>query len=659
MVRSLKASHLSGTLASDGKNRQGMAHKETIPDTKSPRHALPGLTLAALGIVFGDIGTSPLYTLREAFGETGGLHLEPDTILGVLSLIVWALIVVVALKYVCLIMRADNRGEGGVLALATLASRGLGEVFSPGSPRERLTVILAMCGAALFYGDGVITPAISVLSAVEGLHVVTPRVDRFVVPIAITILIGLFVAQRVGTGKVGRLFGPIICVWFTVLGGLGIASILETPSVLWALSPGYAISFFQTYQWQSFLALGAVVLAVTGAEALYADMGHFGRIPIRLAWFGLVLPGLILNYFGQGALLLRQPEALRNPFYLLAPEWALLPLVILATCATVIASQAVISGAFSLTRQAVRLGYLPRMLIQHTSESEAGQVYVPRINWLLMVLVVVTVLGFGSSANMAAAYGIAVTGGMMLDSILACFVAWTLWGWNRAFAVVVFALLLVVDLAFFAANSLKIPAGGWFPLLLAGLILAILSTWRMGRAALFNRLHANAIPLEEFVTSLSERGFSRIPGTAVFLSGRKGMVPRALLHNLKHNRVLHGRNIIVTVETAEIPRVPLEERFRVQDLGHNVYQMEIFSGFMEVPHVPQALLAARLIEEDHGMMDTSFFLSRENLIASPEPDLSRWRERLFIVLQDTSLPATEFFGLPPDRVVEMGTQLRI
>ena len=475
---------------------------------------LPTLVVGAIGVVYGDIGTSPLYTMREAFG-LGGLPLDEPTVLGVLSLVCWALIVVVTLKYVAVIMRADNQGQGGVLALATLAVRGL----RAGGRRQRLAIVLAMVGAALFYGDGVITPAISVLSAIEGLQVATPAFEPYVLPFAIAILVGLFLMQPRGTGGVGQLFGPVMCVWFATLAALGLWQILADPSVLRALNPVYAVALFASHGWQAFVALGAVVLAVTGAEALYADMGHFGRWPIRFGWFSLVMPALLLNYFGQGALLIRDPGAVVNPFYLLAPAWALYPMVVLATWATVIASQAVISGAFSLTRQAIQLGYLPRLEIRHTSEQEIGQVYLPRVNWALMIAVVAVVVGFGSSSGLAAAYGIAVVGAMTIDGILACVVAVTLWRWHPVAAGLAFASFLAVDLAFLGSNALKVPAGGWFPIAFGAAVFTLMSTWRAGREALFQRLYRGAPSLHSFLASLAHRPPPRVPGTAVFLTG--------------------------------------------------------------------------------------------------------------------------------------------
>jgi KUP system potassium uptake protein len=620
----------------------------------SPGSRLPILVIGAIGVVYGDIGTSPLYTMREAFG-LGGLPLGEATVLGVLSLVFWALLVVVTLKYVAVIMRADNQGQGGVLALVTLALRGL----RAGGRRQQLAIVLAMVGAALFYGDGIITPAISVLSAVEGLKVATPAFEPYVVPIAIAILVGLFLVQRRGTGGVGKLFGPIMCIWFATLAVLGIGQILDEPSVLRALNPIHAVALFASHGWQAFVALGAVVLAVTGAEALYADMGHFGRWPIRFAWISFVLPALLLNYFGQGALLIRDPGTVVNPFYLLAPPWALYPMVVLATWATIIASQAVISGAFSLTRQAIQLGYLPRLEIRHTSEQEIGQVYLPRVNWALMVAIVAVVVGFGSSSQLAAAYGIAVVGAMSIDAVLACIVAVTLWRWHPLAAGLAFASFLAVDLAFFSANALKIPAGGWFPIAFAAAVFALMSTWRTGREALFQRLYRGAPPLRSFLASVTRQPPTRVPGTAVFLTGNSDMVPRALLHNLKHNKVLHERVVVLKVQTEDVPQVPESERVQVEHLGGNFHRVLLRYGFLEHPNVTAALLQCQLGAPEPTYMDTSFFLSRESLIPSEHPDLQPWREQIFMQMTNTALDATRYFRLPPDRVVEIGSQVEI
>ena len=615
---------------------------------------LPTLVVGAIGVVYGDIGTSPLYTMREAFG-LGGLPLDEPTVLGVLSLVCWALIVVVTLKYVAVIMRADNQGQGGVLALATLAVRGL----RAGGRRQRLAIVLAMVGAALFYGDGVITPAISVLSAVEGLQVATPAFEPYVLPFAIAILAGLFLMQPRGTGGVGQLFGPVMCVWFATLAALGLWQILADPTVLRALNPVYAVALFASHGWQAFVALGAVVLAVTGAEALYADMGHFGRWPIRFGWFSLVMPALLLNYFGQGALLIRDPGAVVNPFYLLAPAWALYPMVVLATWATVIASQAVISGAFSLTRQAIQLGYLPRLEIRHTSEQEIGQVYLPRVNWALMIAVVAVVVGFGSSSGLAAAYGIAVVGAMTIDGILACVVAVTLWRWHPVAAGLAFAGFLAVDLAFLGSNALKVPAGGWFPIAFGAAVFILMSTWRAGREALFQRLYRGAPSLHSFLASLAHRPPPRVPGTAVFLTGNPDSVPRALLHNLKHNKVLHERVVVLNVQTDDVPQVPNSERVQVEHLAANFHRVLLRYGFLEHPNVTTAILQCQLGVPEPTYMDTSFFLSRESLIPSDHPDLQPWREHIFMQMTNAALDATRYFRLPPDRVVEIGSQVEI
>ena len=610
------------------------------------------MILAALGVVYGDIGTSPLYTMREVFGS-GVLPLTEASVLGVLSLIFWSLFIVVTLKYVIVIMRADNRGEGGILALASLAHRALG------ANQRRSVLVLAILGAALFYGDGVITPAISVLSAIEGLKVATPLFEPYVVPLALVILIALFVVQSRGTGNIGLLFGPVVCLWFLVLALLGLIQIVQAPHILRALDPSYALALFEAHQWLAFVTLGAVFLALTGAEALYADMGHFGLPPIRIAWFGLVLPALLLNYFGQGALLLADPATVANPFYMLAPAWALYPMVVLATWATVIASQAVISGAFSLSAQAVQLGYLPRLTVRHTSAQTMGQIYVPAINWLLLAGVVLLVLGFQSSSNLAAAYGIAVSGTMAITAALAGLVARRRWGWPPALVVVVFGGFLVIDLTFFSANALKIFAGGWFPIILAAAVFGLMSTWRRGREAMFERLYRSAPSLRAFLTSLSKRPPTRVPGTAVFLTANPATVPRALLHNLKHNKVLHERVVVLKVDTADVPRMPPSERLEVEHLGANFHRVVVRYGFMEQPDVTAALTSTQLGPPELTPTDLSFFLSRETFVPSARPGLPRWREQIFIYLANAALDATRYFRLPPDRVVEVGSQVEI
>jgi KUP system potassium uptake protein len=618
-----------------------------------PKSRLSALTIAAIGVVYGDIGTSPLYTMRVAFGPHGVLPLTEATVLGVLSLVAWALFTIVTLKYVIVILRADNRGEGGILALSTLAQRTL-------SPRGRRTVmVLAMIGAALFYGDGIITPAITVLSAIEGLKVATPLFEPYVVPFALVILTVLFLMQSRGTGNIGLLFGPVMCLWFIVLGVLGLVQIIQAPHILRALNPSYALALFGAHEWLAFVTLGAVFLAVTGAEALYADMGHFGRLPIRIAWFGLVLPGLLLNYFGQGALLLANPGAAANPFYLLAPAWALYPMVVLATWATVIASQAVISGVFSISGQAVQLGYLPRLSVRHTSAQTMGQIYIPAINWLLLAGVVLLVLGFKTSSNLAAAYGIAVSAAMAIDAVLAGIVAHGGWGWRPPLVVAVFGAFLAIDLTFFSANALKLFAGGWFPLVMAAAVFVLMSTWRRGRAVMFDRLYRKAPSLRSFLTSLSLRPPTRVPGTAVFLTANPATVPRALLHNLKHNKVLHERVVVLKVETEDVPRVPASERLEVEHLGANFHCVVVRYGFMEQPDVTAVLTSCQLGPPEPTLMDTSFFLSRETFLPSARPDMGRWREQIFIHMANAALDATRYFRLPPDRVVEVGSQVEI
>ncbi|KAA0681552.1 potassium transporter Kup [Roseomonas genomospecies 6] len=614
---------------------------------------MPALVLGALGVVYGDIGTSPLYTMRESFTHTG-LPLDEPTILGILSLATWALIIVVTLKYVLLVMRADNRGEGGVLALGTLAHRGLSSTFG-----NRAIMALAILGMALFYGDSLITPAISVLSAVEGLKVVTPALSPYIVPITVAVLTLLFLFQRQGTGRVGIFFGPIMGVWFTTLAVLGLMQVMHWPDVLRAFNPLYGVALFFDHGWVAFLTLGAVVLAVTGAEALYADMGHFGRAPIRLAWLYLVLPALLLNYFGQGAMLLHEPATLENPFFHLAPDWAQLPLVILSTAATVIASQAVISGAFSLTRQAVQLGYLPRREIRHTSEHEVGQVYIPRNNWLLLIGVVILVIGFGSSSNLAAAYGVSVTGAMAIDTILAAVVAWRLWRWNPLLVVAAFSILLVIDLALFGATLLKVPDGGWFPLLIAAAVYTLMTTWRRGRRILAERLYADALPMDLFLQRVSPQSPQRVAGTAIFMTGNPDVVPHALLHNIKHNRVLHERVVVMTVIIEEVPRVTPDRAVMVEKLGKGFFRVVLRFGYLEQPHIPRALERCRRFGLHLDMMETSFFLGRETLISSRSTGLPGWREPAFILLSKTALSATEFFCIPPGRVVELGTQVEI
>jgi KUP system potassium uptake protein len=602
------------------------------------KSSLPALALGAVGVVFGDIGTSPLYAVKEVFHESHGIGLSEANVLGMLSLVFWALMLVVSLKYVLFIMRADNRGEGGIMALIALAQQATHK--RPELKWAFLT--FGVFGAALFYGDGVITPAISVLSAVEGLEFATPGLHVFIIPIALIILVGLFVVQRWGTGHVGRFFGPI-----------------QAPQVLWALDPGYAVMFFINNKAAGFLALGSVVLAVTGAEALYADMGHFGKQAIRLAWVGLTLPALLLNYFGQGALILRNPAALENPFYLLAPEWGIYPLIVLATLATIIASQAVISGAFSITRQAIQLGYLPRMRVVHTSSLEIGQVYIPFINTALAVGVAGLVLGLQNSSNLAAAYGIAVTGTMAIDTVLASLVAYSLWKKNIWAVLGLAALFLTIDLAFFTANLPKIPHGGWFPLVIGAGVFTLLATWKKGRVLLLERQADEALPLGPFLESLMAHPPTRVPGTAVFLTTSRSSVPHALLHNLIHNKVLHERVIFLTVLTEEVPTVPEIDQVEVQDLGHGTWRLTVRYGFKDEPDIPLALARCEARGLPFNMMETSFFLNRETILPSKLPGMVLWRESLFAWMNRSASTAMEFFKLPPNRVIELGTQVEI
>ncbi len=614
-----------------------------------------GLSLGALGVVYGDIGTSPLYALRECFHGPHAFPVTRGNVLGALSLVFWSLMVVISVKYLVLILRADNRGEGGVLALMALLlprRRGAGKV-------PRLPIALGLFGAALLYGDGMITPAISVLSAVEGLKVATPVFDPYVLPLTVAILVGLFSIQRHGTGRIGAVFGPVTLVWFVVLAGLGLRGIASHPEVLWAILPHHAAGFFAANGREGLLVLGAVVLVVTGGEALYADMGHFGRRPIRWAWFGIVLPALLLNYFGQGALLLGRPEAADNPFYRLAPAAAVYPLVALATAATVIASQAVISGAFSLTRQAVQLGYSPRVMIEHTSPEEVGQIYVPPINWGLMLATVGLVLGFRTSSHLAAAYGVAVTGTMAITTVLFAMAARRRWRWSLAAAGLVGTGLLAVDLGFFGATLVKVEHGGWFPLVVAAVVFTVLTTWKRGREILAERLGAAGEPLERLLERLAADPPPRVEGTAVFLTSSLSGVPPALVQNLKHNKVLHEQVVLLTVVTEEVPHVPAEDRLEVEPLGQGFYRMRAWYGFMEDPNVPRLLELARRQGFRCSLSETTFFLGRETLIPSERPGMALWREKLFAFLSRNAQRATAFFRIPPERVIEVGTQVEL
>jgi len=627
---------------------------ETDASHDDHRDSLPVLALGAIGVVFGDIGTSPLYALKESFIGHHPLAVDQAHIFGVLSLVFWTMLLVVTLKYVFIVLRADNKGEGGSLALLALIERKLGNAGNRG-------VAIAMLGlvaTSLFYGDAIITPAISVLSAVEGLTVVNEDLAGFVLPISIGILIGLFAIQKHGTAAVGRLFGPIIVIYFLVLAVLGIRGIMAAPEVLWALSPHYAMAFFAIDPGLAFLALGSVVLAVTGAEALYADMGHFGRKAIMVSWLYIAFPCLMLNYLGQSALLLVDPDMAQNPFFLMAPEWARLPLVFLATMATIIASQAVISGAYSVSQQAVQLGFLPRIKIMHTSAKAAGQIYVPLINWGLLALVILLVIGFQNSSNLAAAYGIAVTGTMFITACMVGILTFAVWKWHPLLATLVTGAFVVVDGAYFASNMTKIPDGGWFPLLVALITFTLLTTWATGRRLMRERLEEGAMPIDVFLNSVGEK-VRRVSGSSVFLASSSEGIPPALLHNLKHNHILHERVAILTVTTEGVPHVAPESRRDVMDLGHGFFRIVLHYGFMDEVDIPTELSQEIRAGGPFRPMDTSYFLARQTLIASSRPGMAIWREKLFAWMVRNAESAMEFFKLPTNRVIELGSQVEI
>ncbi len=612
------------------------------------------MVLGVLGVVYGDIGTSPLYAFKTALEPFKDEGLVTADVLGILSLIFWALVLVVTIKYVTIIMRADNRGEGGVLALMALAQR----VSTNG--RMRGTVVLVgIAGACLFFGDGVITPAISVLSAVEGLQTVSPHLKEAVIPLAVAVILLLFIIQWRGTATMGRLFGPIMAAWFIVIAVLGLIAIVQNPKVLLALSPSYAMSLVWRHEWMAFIALGSVVLAVTGAEALYADMGHFGARPIRLAWTALVLPSLALNYFGQGALVLEHPSTLANPFFLLAPDWFRLPLVILATAATVTASQAMISGAYSIARQCMQMGFLPRLTVRHTSATEEGQIYLPQINTALLLGVLVLVFAFRTSEALAAAYGIAVTGTFLCTTLLAMLVFRRQFGWSRPLVFFSFGSFFVIDFCFFASNLLKVPEGGWVPLVLGVLLLGLMTSWKQGRDLLLSRWKADSLPLSSFLARLPQSRTVRVPGMAIFMTGNPDYVPGALLHNLKHNKVLHERVLFVTVTNEDVPEVPAAERCNVAELQPGIHRVLVRYGFMESPNLPRELSALREAGIDFDPMQASYFLGRETLVPAQVPKLPLWRLYLFLVMARNAVPATEFFRIPSDRVVELGVRVAI
>ena len=617
---------------------------------------LAGLVVGAIGVVFGDIGTSPLYTLKEAFSPHYGLVANHDTVLGILSLVFWALMLVVTLKYVTIIMRADNEGEGGIMALMALAQRTLPK----GSKSAYGVGILGVFGAALFFGDGVITPAISVLSALEGLEVVAPQLDRWIVPLTVLVLLALFATQRFGTAKVGKVFGPVTGVWFLALAALGVFNIVHEPEVLYAINPWWAVNFFATHSWHGVFILGAVVLAVTGGEAIYTDMGHFGARPIRYAWYWFVLPALMLNYLGQGALVLEDPTAVQNPFYIGVPEWARAPMVVLATAATVIASQAVITGAFSVTRQAMQLGYIPRMTIRHTSSETIGQIYIPGVNWAMAAVVILLVVSFGSSSNLATAYGISVSGTMLIDTLLLALVARALWPSWRWWVLPLCVLFFIGDVAFVIANGAKLLQGGWFPLALGIVLFTLLRTWRRGRELLRDEIQKGGIQLDSFLPGLMLAPPVRVPGTAVFLASDPGLVPHALMHNLKHNKVLHERNVFLTVETLSVPYAPIERRLRIEAIGDDFHRVLIRFGFMETPDVPLALMRSCDAGGIHfDPMETTYFASRETVVAIAHRGMPVWRDKLFAVMHRNAAPATGFFRIPGNRLVELGAQVEI
>ena len=617
------------------------------------KQKLTPLLLGAIGVVYGDIGTSPLYALHATFAGSHPLPVVAANILGVLSVMFWTIMLLVSFKYVVIMMKADNNGEGGSLSLLALVSK-----LTEQRARMRwLVTMLGIFAAALFFGDSMITPAISVLSAVEGLDIISHQFSVYILPATIVVLTGLFFIQKSGTGIVGLAFGPIMALWFICMAMFGVVSIVHSPEVLFALNPVYALHFLTADPRIAFLALGAIVLVVTGGEALYTDMGHFGKFPIRLGWFSFVMPALVLNYFGQGALLLHNPHAIDNPFYLLTPSWALIPMVLLATAATVIASQAVISGAFSVANQSVQMGLLPRMEIRQTSDLARGQIYVPFTNWTLYAAVIFLVFAFQSSSNLAAAYGIAVTGTMTIDTLLVAFVTVLLWRWPLLIVIPVISVLLIVDLTYFAANTLKIPQGGWFPLSIALVSFTVLTTWKRGRKLLFDEVASLKVPLQAIIDDVDN--MPRVSGTAVFLTPMGDGAPSAMLHNLKHNHVLHDRNILLTVVVEDKPYVTKGNRFLINDLGKNFYRVKLFYGFMQTPDIPFALELCDSQGLPFDMMTTSFFVSRALIVSGPKPGMAKWRERLFVALSKNAMNATDFFKIPANRVIEMGTRIEI
>lgn len=623
--------------------------------TENTKNSLRALTLAAIGVVYGDIGTSPLYTMKEVFAEAHGLPLNPANVVGVVSLIVWGLIIVVSLKYVTLILRADNRGEGGIMALVALALSSVRQQ----SGWYYLVLLSGLVGAAMFFGDSVITPAISVLSAIEGLEVATPALKPYVVPITVAVLVALYMLQHHGTSGIGKWFGPIVLIWFAALATMGVVNIVENPAILAALNPLHAAIFLVENGWLAFIAFGAIVLAFTGAEALYADMGHFGKKPIRLAWFAVVFPGLALNYLGQGALLLANPEAVSNPFYQQLGPWSIYPLVVLATMATVIASQATISGTFSIVQQAIALGFLPRMRVMYTSEREMGQIYIPLVNWLQLSVVLLAVVGFGSSSNLASAYGIAVTATMLMTTILTFFVIRYRWHYNALLSWAATGFFFTIDIAFFSSNTLKIIHGGWFPLLLAAIMVTIMLTWRDGRRLVYENLQKHLIPLDDFLQSLFVSPPLRVEGTAVYFRAEGDGVPHAMLHNLVHNKVLHERTVFLTVFNADIPYIAPADRIKIDTLAHDCYQVNVYYGFKDERDIPAALELCKDAGLEFEMMSTSFFISRQNVIPKVGRGMALWRESMYALMSRNARDAADYYHVPSNRVIELGTQVEI
>lgn len=620
-----------------------------------PKSSLAALTLAAIGIVYGDIGTSPLYTMKEVFSPAHGLPLNEGNLFGVVSLIVWALLIVVSLKYVTLVLRADNRGEGGIMALVALALSSVGQKSRWYTP----LVFIGLIGTAMFFGDGVITPAISVLSAIEGLEVATPALKSYVVPLTVVVLVALYTLQSTGTAGIGKWFGPVMVIWFVALAGMGLVNIIEHPAIIGALNPVHAFRFLMQNGWLAFLALGAIVLAMTGAEALYADMGHFGKRAVRVAWFSIVFPSLMLNYLGQGALLLANPEAASNPFYQQLGSWSVYPLVALSTVATVIASQATISGTFSIAQQAIALGFLPRMRVLHTSDREMGQIYIPLINWVQLCVVLLAVIGFGSSSNLASAYGIAATTTMLMTTILTFFVIRYRWRYNLLLCWAATGFFMTIDVTLFSANTLKILHGGWFPLVLAGVVVILMLTWRDGRALVYDNLRRHLVPLDDFLQSLFISPPARVEGTAIFFRADGDGVPHAMLHNLLHNKVLHERTVFLTVFNADIPTIPPAERVKIEALGHQCYQVNVHYGFKDERDIPLALAQCAQAGLEFDTMSTSFFIARQTVIPRVGSGMALWREALFATLSRNARDAADYYRVPTNRVIELGTQVEI